>query len=48
MALVPVVNSLVGAFAGYGVILLAVGLLFWRIDRWCSRQYWEGLREYKL
>jgi hypothetical protein len=48
MALVPVASSAFGGLAGYGVLLLAVALAFWRFERWCARQYWEGLREYKL
>jgi hypothetical protein len=47
MALVPVVNSAFGGLAGYVVLLFAVGLIFWRAERWCAHQYWEGLREYK-
>jgi hypothetical protein len=47
MALVPVANQIFGALAGLGVLMLAVALAFWRIDRWCGRQYWQGLREYK-
>jgi hypothetical protein len=48
MALVPVVSRAFGGLAGYGVLLAAVALIFWRIERWCARQYWHGLREYKL
>jgi hypothetical protein len=48
MALVPVVDDAFGGLAGYVVVLLAVALAFWRLERWCSRQYWHGLREYKL
>jgi hypothetical protein len=47
MALVSVVSSLFGGLAGYAVLMLAVALLFWRLERWCSRQYWQGLREYQ-
>jgi hypothetical protein len=36
----------VGGLAGYLVVLLAVALGAWRLDRWCARQYWSGLREY--
>jgi hypothetical protein len=48
MALVPVVSSAFGGLAGFGVLMAAVALILWRIDRWCARQYWHGLREYKL
>jgi hypothetical protein len=48
MALVPIVSDAAGGLAGFGVLMLAVGLVFWRLDRWCARQYWHGLREYKL
>ena len=48
MALVPVVSSAFGGLAGYGMLLLALGLALWRAERWCAKQYWSGLREYKL
>ncbi len=48
MALVPVVSGAFGGLAGFGVLMLAVALGLWRADRWCARQYWHGLREYKL
>jgi hypothetical protein len=35
-----------GGLAGYLVVLLAVGLGAWRLERWCARQYWGGLSEY--
>jgi hypothetical protein len=47
LALVPVADDAFGALAGYAVLLLAVGLGFWRVERWCARQYWQGLREYQ-
>lgn len=47
MALVPIVNTAFGALAGYGMLLLAVGLACWRLERFCGRQYWHGMREYK-
>lgn len=47
LALVPVAEDALGALAGYGVLLLAVAMGFWRVERWCSRQYWQGLREYQ-
>ncbi|HEY1509209.1 MAG TPA: hypothetical protein VGF93_09430 [Solirubrobacteraceae bacterium] len=48
MALVPVVGSAFGGLAGYGVLMASVALVLWRVERWCARQYWGGLREYKL
>jgi hypothetical protein len=47
MALVPIVSGAFGGLAGYGVLLVAVTLVGWRVDRWCARQYWAGLREHK-
>ena len=47
MAAVPLASHLAGPPAGYGVLLLAVAVGLWRLDRWCSRQYWQGLREYQ-
>jgi anti-sigma factor RsiW len=34
-----------GGLAGYVVLLVAVGVGAWRLDRWLGRQYWGGLRE---
>lgn len=48
MAIVPFVSSTFGGLAGFGVLMAAVGLAFWRLERFCARQYWHGLREYKL
>jgi hypothetical protein len=47
MALVPIVTSTAGGLAGFGVLMLAVTLACWRGERFCRRQYWHGLREYK-
>jgi hypothetical protein len=37
----------VGGLPGYLIVLAAIALGCWRIERWCSRQYWSGLREYQ-
>ena len=34
-----------GGLPGYVVLLVAVGIGGWRLDRWLARQYWGGLRE---
>jgi len=47
MALVPIVTNAAGGLAGFGVLMLAVALACWRLERFCARQYWHGLREYK-
>jgi hypothetical protein len=47
MALVPIVGHLAGNLAAYGVLLLAVALVAWRLDRLCRRLNWTGMREYK-
>lgn len=47
MALVPVVSDAFGGLAGFGVLMAAVALGLWRIERWCARQYWGGLHEHK-
>jgi hypothetical protein len=44
--LAGIVASAIGALAGYVVVLAAVALAAWRVDRWCARQYWGGLREW--
>jgi hypothetical protein len=28
-------------------VLGATALGYWRFDRWCARQTWNGLREYR-
>ena len=48
MAIVPFVSSTFGGLAGFGVLMIAVGLAFWRLERFCARQYWDGLRDYRL
>ena len=45
-ALVPVADHVLGSLAGYVLILLTVTVGVWRIDRWFSHQYWDGLRDY--
>ncbi len=36
-----------GGLAGYLVVLAAVALGCWRVERWCARQYWGGMTEYR-
>jgi hypothetical protein len=47
MALVPVATDALGGLAGFVLLMLAFGLVCWRLERFCRRQYWHGLREYK-
>jgi hypothetical protein len=47
MAVVPVVAHAFGGLAGYALLLLAVTLGLWRVEHWCARQYWRGLRDYQ-
>jgi hypothetical protein len=47
MALVPVVGGWFGNLAGYGVLMLAVALVVWRLDRLCRRVSWTGMHDYK-
>jgi hypothetical protein len=49
MALVPVVNDAFGGAAAYGVLMLAVALAAWRLDRLFARQNRRapGLREHE-
>lgn len=44
--LAGVAANALGALAGYLVVLAAVALASWRLERWCARQYWGGLREW--
>ena len=46
-ALVPVADRMFGHLAGYIVVLLTITVAVWRLDRWCSRQYWRGLKDYQ-
>ena len=46
-SLVPLTDRLLGHLAGYILVLATVALATWRIDRWCSRQYWRGLKDYQ-
>jgi hypothetical protein len=48
MAIVPFVSSTFGGLAGFLVLMVAVALAFWRLERFCARQYWDGLRDFKL
>src|SRR3954447_1443601 len=45
VALVPLVDRLIGDLAGYLLLLAVVAVGALRVDRWCSRQYWRGLRD---
>jgi hypothetical protein len=47
LKLEPVVEHEAGAVVGYGFLLATVALGAWRLDRWCSRLYWRGLRDYQ-
>ena len=42
-----VVAGAVGGLPGYLILLGAVAMGCWRIDRWLGRQYWQGLREWQ-
>lgn len=46
-AAVPLVDHVIGNFAGYVLILVSVAVATWRIDRWCAGQYWRGLKDYQ-
>ena len=35
----------VGGLPGYVLVLAAISVGCWRVDRWLARQYWGGLRE---
>ena len=48
MAIVPFVSSTFGGLAGFGVLMAAVALACRRLERFCARPYWDGLREFKL
>ena len=47
MALVPVVGAWLGNLAGFGVLLLSIVLVIWRLDRLCRRLDWTGMHDYK-
>ncbi len=35
----------VGGLAGYLILLGAIAVGCWRVDRWLGKQYWGGMRE---
>jgi len=43
-----VVDHAVGSVAAYCVLLLAVAIGGRKLDRWCARQHWSGLRDFRL
>ena len=47
MALVPVVENAFGGGAGYGYLLLTVGVGVWRVERVGTGPYLRGLRDYQ-
>lgn len=44
----PAVTDAFGGLAGYLALIGVLILGFWRLERWCTKQYWRGLRDYKL
>ncbi len=48
LAVAPTVGDVAGPLAGYAVLLLAVTLGLRWVERWCARQYWSGLRDFRL
>jgi hypothetical protein len=48
LVLARVIDHAFGPAPGYAALLLAVALGGWRVDRWCARQYWTGLRNHRL
>jgi hypothetical protein len=48
MALVPVASHDLDPFVGFIVLMVAFALPVWRADRWLGRQYWRGLRDFKM
>ena len=42
-----VLAAALGGLAGYLVLVFAIALGAWRLDRWSGTQYWGGLREHR-
>ncbi len=40
------VAGAVGGLAGYLILLLAISVACWRVDRWLEGQDWGGMRNY--
>ena len=47
MLLSSVADHAFGGFVGYLVLLVGVTVGLWRLEHFCSRQYWRGLRDYQ-
>jgi hypothetical protein len=47
LALASAASREFGSLVGYLVILGAVALAGWRLERWMSRQNWGGMRDYQ-
>ena len=47
MLLSSVADHAFGGLAGYLVLLLGVTVGLWRLEHFCSGQYWRGLRDYQ-
>jgi len=47
LLLAPVAATELGDAVGYFVLLFAVALGCWRVDRWFGSQYSRGLRDYQ-
>jgi hypothetical protein len=45
--LVTVADHEIGDFAGYIIVLVTLSVGVWRFDRWLSKLYWRGLRDYQ-
>jgi hypothetical protein len=45
--LVNVADHELGDFAGYVIVLVTLTVGVWRFDRWLSKLYWRGLRDYQ-
>jgi hypothetical protein len=47
LLLIPTAQHLLGTLAAYLLLLLVLAVGAWRLNRWCSRVYWRGMKDYQ-
>jgi hypothetical protein len=47
LLLVPTAQHVAGSVVAYVFLLLVLGVGAWRLNRWCARVYWRGMKDYQ-